>query len=397
MNTVELGEHAKLIRGVTFKPADKCDPEDEGAVVCMRTKNVQVSLDDSDLIAIPSGLVRNPEKMISTGDILVSSANSWNLVGKCCPVRELQYPSTAGGFISILRPTTECLDSDYLYRWFSSVAIQRQVRSFANQTTNISNLDHKRTMKLQIPLPPLAEQKRIAGILDAADALRAKRRESLAQLDTLLQSTFLEMFGDPVTNPMGWEAGSLGEVCLDKPAYGSGAASCDYDPALPRYVRITDVDDAGNLSEDPRCAQLAEDDVKKYQLHEGDVLFARSGATVGKSFLYRAEHGFCVYAGYMIRFRPDPDILLPEVLFRFTQTSAYWRWVDSNARAVAQPNINAKMYSALPVTRPPLDLQHRFAAIVESVEQQKASQRAHLEELDTLFASLQSRAFQGEL
>ncbi len=61
--------------------------------------------------------------------------------------------------------------------------------------------------KLKIPLPPLAEQKRIAGILDAADALRAKRRESLAQLDTLLQSTFLDMFGDPVTNPMGWEAG----------------------------------------------------------------------------------------------------------------------------------------------------------------------------------------------
>ena len=104
------------------------------------------------------------------------------------------------------------LDPSYLYRWFSSVNVQRRVRSFGNQTTNISNLDHKRTLKLQIPLPPLAEQKRIAGILDAADALRAKRRESLSQLDTLLQSTFLDMFDDPVTNPMGWEVTRLNDV-----------------------------------------------------------------------------------------------------------------------------------------------------------------------------------------
>ena len=80
---------------------------------------------------------------------------------------------------------------------------------------------------LQIPLPPLAEQQRIARVLDAADALRATRRESLAQLDTLLQATFLDLFGDPVANPKGWESGSLGEVCLGKPSYGSGAASCD--------------------------------------------------------------------------------------------------------------------------------------------------------------------------
>ena len=99
----------------------------------------------------------------------------------------------------------------------------------------------------------------------------------------------------------------------------------------------------------------------------------------------------------MIRFRPDSEIMLPEILFRYTQTSAYWRWVGRQARTVAQPNINAKMYSALPIFIPPLDIQHRFATIVESVEQQKARMRAHLTELDTLFASLQHRAFNGAL
>ena len=74
--------------------------------------------------------------------------------------------------------------------------------------------------KIQIPLPPLAEQKRIAGILDAADALRAKRREALAQLDTLIQSTFLDMFGDPVTNPMRWHVGRL-EDCFSETRAGT--------------------------------------------------------------------------------------------------------------------------------------------------------------------------------
>ncbi len=212
MSVVRLGDHATLIRGITFKPGDKRDPLDEGTVVCMRTKNVQATLDPSDLIAVPSTLVRNPEKMLSTGDILVSSANSWNLVGKCCDVPELPYPSTAGGFISILRPKTDRLQSNYLYRWFSSDQIQRRLRSFGNQTTNISNLSHKRTLDLRIPVPSFAEQKRIAEILDAADALRAKRREALAQLDTLLQSTFLDMFGNPVTNPMGWDVEPLKEL-----------------------------------------------------------------------------------------------------------------------------------------------------------------------------------------
>lgn len=290
------------------------------------------------------------------------------------------------------------VDASYLELYLRSPrAIAYYKGRLRGTTARRRSLPKKSFLEMPVPLPPIAEQKRIARVLDAADALRAKRRESLAQLDTLIQSTFLDMFGDPVTNPMGWDVSALGEVCVDRPAYGSGAASCNYDPSLPRYVRITDVDATGELSDESKSAKLTEKDIQKYRLGEGDVLFARSGATVGKSYLYRAKHGFCVYAGYMIRFRPDPKILLPEVLFRFTQTPAYWHWVDSQARTVAQPNINAKMYSALPVAHPPIDLQRGFATIVASIERQKARQRAHLAELDTLFASLQSRAFQGEL
>ena len=395
MSTVQLGEHATLIRGITFKPVDKCAPEDDGAVVCMRTKNVQATLDQADLIAVPSTLVRSPEKMLSEGDVLVSSANSWNLVGKCCQVRDLQFPSTAGGFISILRPTTEDLDAEYLYRWFSSGEVQATLRSFGNQTTNISNLNHKRTLKLQIPLPPLDEQKRIAGILDAADALRAKRREALAELDTLLQSTFLDMFGDPVTNPMGWDVvafesignSRLGKM-LDK---GKEVGDCQFP-----YLANTNVQwgrfDLAAL----RTMDFSESDCEEFKLEDGDLLICEGGE-VGRTAIWHGAHDRIYFQKALHRVRLNPTVAVPEYVFQFMWFMAKNGGFRDLTTSATIAHLTGVKLKRLPCPRPPLELQHRYAAIVKSVEQQKASQRAHLAELDTLFASLQSRAFRGDL
>ncbi len=109
--------------------------------------------------------------------------------------------------VDVIRADQSDVDSSYLFHVLEFDVRSTQMRSQHCQGATCQARElSKSSRKLQIPLPPLPEQKRIAGILDAADALRAKRRESLAQLDTLLQSTFLDMFGDPVTNPMGWES-----------------------------------------------------------------------------------------------------------------------------------------------------------------------------------------------
>lgn len=104
---VRLANVAKFIHGITFKPNDIVPTNSSDAVVCMRTKNIQLDLDESDLIAIPSTFVKRQEQYLQKGDILVSTANSWNLVGKGCWVNELNYSAAVGGFISILR--TICL------------------------------------------------------------------------------------------------------------------------------------------------------------------------------------------------------------------------------------------------------------------------------------------------
>ena len=113
--SVVLGEIAEFIRGVTYKPTDLMDNFSEGSIVCMRTANVQKLLDETDLLSIPRGLVRNEVKILREGDLLVSTANSWNLVGKCCWVPSLNYLATVGGFIAALRGDKTKVNLRYLY------------------------------------------------------------------------------------------------------------------------------------------------------------------------------------------------------------------------------------------------------------------------------------------
>ena len=246
---------------------------------------------------------------------------------------------------------------------------------------------------LQIPLPPLDEQKRIAGILDAADALRAKRREALAQLDTLLQSTFLDMFGDPVTNPMGWMVTCVGDVTQ----MGTGSTPSrnhkNYFGGSISWVKSTEVD-WGTVTATSEC--VSSDGVRAARLRlylKGSIVLALYGQ--GKT------RGKCAVLGIDATINQACCALVPRdpgstpYLFQFLKYS-YHR-LRGESRGGNQENLNMRIVRSFPVPVPPLDVQQRYATIAESVEKQKTSQLAHLAELDTLFASLQSRAFRGDL
>ena len=165
--------------------------------------------------------------------------------------------------------------------------------------------------------------------------------------------------------PQDWRWVRLGDIC-DRPEYGASASARPFDPALPRYVRITDVTDDGRLKAEGACSADPEQ-VDGYELEEGDLLFARSGS-VGRTYLYRPADGPCVFAGYLIRFRPDPDVALPRYVEYYTHSDTYRRWVVSMLRAGAQPNINAAEYSSLPILLPPIAEQGAIASVLDSIE-----------------------------
>ncbi len=139
---------------------------------------------------------------LKPGDLLV--ARMPDPLGRCCIFPESDCPSVTVVDVCVIRPNLDKISPRYLMHAINSPQVRSGIAKHITGTTR-QRISRKNLGKVLILLPPLAEQKRIAAILDAADALRAKRRESLALLDTLLQSTFLDMFGDPVTNPKGWD------------------------------------------------------------------------------------------------------------------------------------------------------------------------------------------------
>ena len=252
--------------------------------------------------------------------------------------------------------------------------------------------------KIRIPLPPLPEQKRIAAILDAADALRVKRRESLEQLDLLVQATFLEMFGDPVTNPKGWKVKPLDEICDIQ--VGFAFSSKSFLPphtgrALCRGINVG----LGRLVWDDRMDWSAHPDLKidKYILCGGDIVLAmdRPWISGGLKMAVITDNDLpALLVQRVCRMRCHQKSARP-VVHAMLRSDAFKRHCNPTETTI--PHISPVEVKAFPILSPPIDLQQRFASIVESIEQQKARLQAHLAELDTLCASLQSRAFSGDL
>ena len=175
------------------------------------------------------------------------------------------------------------------------------------------------------------------------------------------------MFGDPLTNPKGWEMTALKNVAIGKLKYGSGAAATEYNDEI-RYVRITDIISENELGNDIVSPSHLDVDCL---LQEGDVLFARSGATVGKTFKYSKKWGKCVFAGYLIRFVPNLEKVLPDYVLAYTKTNHYSEFIKQEQKVVAQPNVNAQQYGNMILCIPPLTLQKRFIDFVEQVDKSK--------------------------
>ena len=290
----------------------------------------------------------------------------------------------------IVRWEPDRVDSRFGNHWLNAPATRFHIRRLVRGI----HLYPKDVASLRIPLPPLAEQKRIAAILDAADALRAKRREALAQLDTLLQSTFLDMFGDPVTNPMGWNVSPLADFCKT----GSGGTPSRksiqryYEGGTIPWVKSGELREAviSRTSEYITIAALKETAVK--MVPKDALLLALYGATVGRLGILGTQATTNQAVCHIV---PNPS--RADYRYMFHCLSNQVPYLVGRGVGGAQPNITQGLVKSLTIPLPPLPLQHRFAGIAESIEAQKTRHRAHLAELDTLFASLQSRAFRGDL
>jgi type I restriction enzyme S subunit len=262
---------------------------------------------------------------------------------------------------------------------------------------NLPRISPRALGAFEIPLPPLAEQRRIADLLDRAEALRAQRRSSLAQLDTLTQAIFLDMFGDPVNNPMNWSLVQLSQVC-SRVTVGIVVKPASYyvDHGVPalRSLNIR----PGKIQRDQLVFFTQGDNdgrLSKTRLVAGDVVLVRSGQP-GTSAVVPAELDGANAIDILIT-TPIKELVHADFLCAFFNSKGGRELVLSRQKGQIQKHLNVGDLSRAFIPLPPLNVQKQFANHLSRVHALIAESQRHLTELDALCASLQHRAFRGEL
>jgi type I restriction enzyme S subunit len=216
--------------------------------------------------------------------------------------------------------------------------------------TTFKELSKKVIETLRIAVPPIELQNEFEQIYNQAD-----KSGFVAS-----KSRFIEMFGT-ISDPK-VSVKRLIDVVEKSGQYGSNTPATDYISNTPRYIRITDINDDGSLNNDVKSPSEID---SKYMLIPGDVVFARTGATVGKTYLHKAGHA--LYAGYLIKYHTN-NAMLPDFLFAFTHSAMYKQWIAKTQKIGAQPNISATQYDSMPILVPSIAEQMKYVELYNQAD-----------------------------
>ena len=298
-------------------------------------------------------------------------------IGKCgIALEEL----TSNQQINAIFPSPN-FSVDYLYYTICSAAPRIKTLAGAQAVPIVNKTEFSET---SISLAPLPEQRAIAealsdvdGLLGALEALIAKKRaiKQAAMQQLFTGKTRLPGFGkdkkykktEVGVFPQEWRIIKLEECLLRPPDYGINAPAVTFSDNLPTYLRITDISEHGRFLTENRVS-VDKENSSHYCLTQGDLVFARTGASVGKSYLYNRSDGFLVFAGFLIRVKPDPNKLVTAYLANYVKTPAYWKWVGVMSMRSGQPGINGKEYGQLPVALPSPEEQTAIAAVLSDMD-----------------------------
>ena len=318
-------------------------------------------------------------------DILMSHINSLKHLGK---VGYCYYDMKIIHGMNLLniRVNPNNVYPKYLYYYFKSNNFKIKLNKISKQSVNQSSFSISDLKKIRIDIIDLKKQKLIVSKLDKVVEVISIRKKQIEELNNLIKSQFVEMFGNKK-----YIKKCLKDLSITKGKYGSGSPAGEYQEGKPRYIRITDINEDGKLN-DNITSPKNEENIEKYILKYGDVLFARTGATVGKTYKYSEKDGYCIYAGYCIKFSINLKLINPDYIFAFTRTEEYKRWVKNKQRVVAQPNINAEEYGReLMIPVAPITLQNEFSEIVKQIDKQKFESMIQLKMMEKIYNIINDR------
>ncbi|QNE03080.1 restriction endonuclease subunit S [Vibrio vulnificus] len=327
-----------------------------------------------------------PLKFAKTGDTLLC------VVGATCGKVNRAIDCSIGRSVAAIRPNTEVLDSSYLYYFISSWSEKLRLMSQGAAQTVINK---DMINSLEIPLPPIDEQKRIAAILDKADAIRQKRKQAIDLADEFLRSAFLDMFGDPVTNPKGWEV----KACKDlfkRITVGIVVKPSSYyvESGVPA-LRSLNIGYYGIRSENLVYVSKSDNEsiLSKTRVYEGDLVIVRSGQPGKTAVVCKEFDG--VNAIDILIATPKEELIEPQFFAFFMNSDGGKKIVLAEQRGQVQKHFNVGSLNSTAIPLPPLSLQRTFAEIVATVYGKYQTNKAT--EFNEIFNSISQKAFSGQL
>lgn len=411
---VRIKEICEFERGITFPASAKENEETEDNIACLRTANIQDELEIDDLIYVNKEFMKNNDlKLVRKDDIIMSSANSRELVGKVSYVRDLVKPMTFGGFVLNIR--AKKVLSKYLFYLLKFQFLTGKFRGESTQTTNIANINTKTLGNHCFPLPPLEEQKRIVerieNLFAKLDEAKEKVQEVLDTFEDRKSSIFYKAFQGVLTekwrtkkdiNILDWKKKTVKDVCDDikvgiviKPTQYYTEPDSGVAAFRSANVREGYIEDENWVY----INQIGQQENKRSEVHTGDVLVVRSGNPGTACVVTEEYDGF--NAIDIIIAVPDLSQIDSQYLCHYTNSPESRRLVQENKRGMALSHFNVSGYSKLPIRVPSMEEQKEIVRVLDDNLSRETvayeSAKYVVVQIDRMKKSILVKAFRGEL
>lgn len=347
------------------------------------------------------------KKHVQLNDVIFATTRP-NLKNIALVRDEYSSPVASTGFC-VLRANKKVLPA-YLFYFVTTDFVQAQIEPYVGGASYPAITDGN-LKKAPIPIPSIEEQKRIVEKLDALltriDTAIEHLQQSVTLADALFSSALNRVFNPSGTKvnfdsgyslPEGWDWRTVNDLST-KIQYGHTAKAADKGNA--QFLRITDIQDNNIDWLGVPFVDLKEKEIEKYALKDNDLVFARSGATAGKSILIKEPPQNAIFASYLIRIVPDTEAIQPEYLELFFKSPAYWDIVKANAAGAAQPNINGTKLGEFKVPTPSMETQKRIVDEMSSLSARVTELKKELRDkvyfIESAKSSILNSAFKGEL
>ena len=389
---VSLGEVGTLINGDRGKnyPSQK-DFVDNGVpfINAGHIQNGEIDFESMNFISRKRFDLLGSGK-VKSGDILYCLRGS---LGKTAIIKDIQEGAIASSLV-IIRPS-EQIRTDYFYRYLASPIGQAEIYKYDNGSSQ-PNLSAQSLKQYQLPLPPLEEQRKIAAILDKADGVRRKRKEAIRLTEELLKSTFLEMFGDPVTNPKGWETHKLKEFTKRPITYGILKPGPHVSEGIP-MLRIQDIHNGRvTASGIHKVSPELSSEYSRTVLRGGEIVISLVGTLGLTALIPESLKGANVHRNLGV-IDIESEIVLSSFIFHYFKFSGIENFLLKNTKGGVQSLLNLGELREMPVNLPPLSLQQDFESLASNQIALNTNALSAYEQSENLFNSLLQRAFRGEL